>query len=146
MHNSGRSTKLQRGGAIGWYAEVPRWQGSSEGLRNLWAALILAFKTNLPLESYSLEILKCFMSAFILRSSACTVNDIIDRDMDAGVGMPVEFQGSMSWESWHPPLQERTQHRPLPSGRVSVFAAIIFLALQYVVGITFFCLAFSDLA
>ena len=64
-----------------------------------WSLTMAAFKINLPLESYSLEILKCFMSAFILRSSACTVNDIIDRDMDAGVGMLVEFQDSMSWES-----------------------------------------------
>ena len=46
-----------------------------------------AFKINLPFASYGFEIVKCFMGAFILRSSACTVNDIIDRDMDAGVGM-----------------------------------------------------------
>jgi hypothetical protein len=46
-----------------------------------------AFKINLPLASYSFEIVKCFMGAFILRSSACTVNDIFDRNMDAGVGM-----------------------------------------------------------
>ena len=46
-----------------------------------------AFKVNLPLASYGFEIVKCFMGAFILRSSACTVNDIIDRNMDAGVGM-----------------------------------------------------------
>jgi hypothetical protein len=59
---------------------------------SVWSLTMAAFKINLPLKSYGLEILKCFMSAFILRSSACTVNDIIDRDMDAGVGMPVISQ------------------------------------------------------
>ena len=54
-----------------------------------------AFKINLPLASYSVEIVKCFMGAFILRSSACTVNDIIDRNMDAGVGMNIVFSGSI---------------------------------------------------
>ena len=52
-----------------------------------WGLTMAAFKINLPLASYSFEIAKCFMGAFILRSSACTVNDIIDRNMDAGVGM-----------------------------------------------------------
>jgi len=52
-----------------------------------WGLTMAAFKINLPLASYSFEIVKCFMGAFILRSSACTVNDIIDRNMDAGVGM-----------------------------------------------------------
>ena len=52
-----------------------------------WGLTMAAFKVNLPLASYGFEIVKCFMGAFILRSSACTVNDIIDRNMDAGVGM-----------------------------------------------------------
>ena len=47
-----------------------------------------AFKMNLPLKIYGLEILKSFVAAFIIRSSACTVNDIVDRDLDAGVGKP----------------------------------------------------------
>lgn len=44
-----------------------------------------AFRTGLPLKDYALELLKFFIAAFILRSAACTVNDIVDRDMDAGV-------------------------------------------------------------
>jgi hypothetical protein len=52
-----------------------------------WGLTMAAFKINLPFASYGFEIVKCFMGAFILRSSACTVNDIIDRNMDAGVGM-----------------------------------------------------------
>ncbi|KAK7446660.1 hypothetical protein VKT23_014355 [Stygiomarasmius scandens] len=61
-----------------------------------------------------------------MRSSACTVNDIFDRNMDAGV--------------------ERTKNRPLPSGRVSLFAATAFLSFQYIIGITFFYFTVSDLA
>ncbi|KIM41215.1 hypothetical protein M413DRAFT_410751 [Hebeloma cylindrosporum] len=91
-----------------------------------WGLTMAAFKINLPLTSYGFEIVKCFMGAFILRSSACTVNDIIDMNMDAGV--------------------ERTQHRPLPSGRVSVFAATVYLIMQYAIGVVFFYLAFSNLA
>jgi 4-hydroxybenzoate polyprenyltransferase len=45
-----------------------------------------ALTTNLPLSRYSVELGKCFIGAFILRSSACTINDIFDRKMDAGVG------------------------------------------------------------
>ena len=46
----------------------------------------------------------------------------------------------------NPPFQERTKHRPLPSNRVSVFSATVYLAFQYVIGITFFNLAYSNLA
>jgi 4-hydroxybenzoate polyprenyltransferase len=37
----------------------------------------------------------------------------------------------------HPPhvTVERTKGRPLASGRVSVFAAVVYLILQYVVGV-----------
>lgn len=31
-------------------------------------------------------LLKSIFGAFILRSSACTINDIVDRDIDAAVG------------------------------------------------------------
>jgi 4-hydroxybenzoate polyprenyltransferase len=45
-----------------------------------------AFTTNLRLETYGFELSKCMLGAFILRSSACTINDIFDRKVDAGVG------------------------------------------------------------
>lgn len=45
-----------------------------------------AYKTNLPINTYVLDLLKCCGAAFIVRGSACTVNDIFDRKMDAGVG------------------------------------------------------------
>src|SRR5262249_11083449 len=45
----------------------------------------------------------------------CTWNDLVDRDLDARV--------------------ERTRSRPLPSGQVSVAAAVIFLVLLCLVGL-----------
>ena len=49
-----------------------------------------------------------------MRGSGSTYNDIVDRDLDARV--------------------ERTRHRPLASGQVSVGAAKVFLVAQAVVG------------
>src|SRR5246127_2886313 len=50
-----------------------------------------------------------------MRGAGCTWNDIVDRDIDARV--------------------ERTRSRPLPSGQVSLPAAIVFLGLQALVGL-----------
>jgi 4-hydroxybenzoate polyprenyltransferase len=50
-----------------------------------------------------------------MRGAGCTWNDIVDRDIDARV--------------------ERTRSRPLPSGQVSLRAAIAFLILQALVGL-----------
>jgi 4-hydroxybenzoate polyprenyltransferase len=45
-----------------------------------------AHKTALPIQYYAPDLVKCLIGAFIVRSSACTINDIFDKDMDAGVG------------------------------------------------------------
>jgi len=50
-----------------------------------------------------------------MRGAGCTWNDIVDRDIDARV--------------------ERTRSRPLPSGQVSLAAAVVFLVLQALVGL-----------
>ncbi|KDR76866.1 hypothetical protein GALMADRAFT_66166 [Galerina marginata CBS 339.88] len=91
-----------------------------------WGLTMAAFSIRLPLKTYAIELLKCFIGAFILRSSACTVNDIFDRHVDAGV--------------------ERTRNRPLPSGRISVFEATIFLFVQYTIGIIFFYFSLEKIA
>ncbi|KAF7375362.1 4-hydroxybenzoate polyprenyltransferase, mitochondrial [Mycena sanguinolenta] len=91
-----------------------------------WGLTMAAYATGLPLSVYLLHLAKAFIHAFLLRSSACTINDIFDRKMDAGV--------------------ERTKHRPLASGRISVVAAIVYLLLQYVLGVTFFYFTESGLA
>ena len=53
--------------------------------------------------------------AFVMRSAGCTFNDLIDRKIDAQV--------------------ERTRARPLASGAIRPRAAVIFLALQLVLGL-----------
>jgi 4-hydroxybenzoate polyprenyltransferase len=55
------------------------------------------------------------IGAIAMRGAGCTYNDILDRRLDAGV--------------------ERTKGRPLPSGRVSVGAAVAFLIAQALVGL-----------
>jgi 4-hydroxybenzoate polyprenyltransferase len=55
------------------------------------------------------------IGAVAMRGAGSTYNDILDRKLDAGV--------------------ERTRGRPLPSGRVSVRAASIFLVAQSLVGL-----------
>jgi 4-hydroxybenzoate polyprenyltransferase len=106
-----------------------------------------AFKIGLPLKTYSVQLIKCLIAAFIVRSSACTVNDIIDRRMDADVGMYFfEQRLCIAHDYVRNGIPERTQGRPLPSGRISVSSALIFLFVQYFLGISFFYFAFSKLA
>jgi 4-hydroxybenzoate polyprenyltransferase len=54
------------------------------------------------------------IGAVVMRGAGCTLNDIIDRDFDARV--------------------QRTRTRPLPSGAVSLWQAMVFLALQLALG------------
>jgi 4-hydroxybenzoate polyprenyltransferase len=55
------------------------------------------------------------LGAIIMRGAGCTLNDIADRDFDAQVA--------------------RTRSRPIPSGQVSVRAAVVFLVLQCLAGL-----------
>ena len=55
------------------------------------------------------------VGAIAMRGAGCTYNDILDRKLDAWV--------------------ERTRGRPLPSGRVSVKAAAVFLVAEALVGL-----------
>jgi 4-hydroxybenzoate polyprenyltransferase len=54
------------------------------------------------------------IGAVVMRGAGCTLNDIADREYDAKVA--------------------RTRLRPLPSGRVTVSQAIVFMAAQLLVG------------
>jgi 4-hydroxybenzoate polyprenyltransferase len=56
-----------------------------------------------------------FAGAVIMRGAGCTVNDVADHKIDA--------------------LVERTRHRPIPSGRISVSAALVFLVAQLLAGL-----------
>lgn len=53
--------------------------------------------------------------AILMRGAGCTFNDIIDRKLDAAVA--------------------RTRGRPLPSGQVSVWAAVLFMVAQALVAL-----------
>jgi len=55
------------------------------------------------------------IGAFAMRGAGCTYNDIVDRDFDAQVA--------------------RTASRPIPSGAVSITAAVIFLGAQCLIGL-----------
>ena len=61
------------------------------------------------------HLLLFWIGAIAMRGAGCTYNDILDRKLDAGV--------------------ERTRGRPLPSGRASVRSAMVFIALQSLVGL-----------
>lgn len=54
--------------------------------------------------------LSCGVGAFLMRGAGCTWNDITDRDFDAAV--------------------TRTRSRPIPSGQVTVRAALVWMAVQ----------------
>jgi 4-hydroxybenzoate polyprenyltransferase len=45
-----------------------------------------AYHVKLDLPTYWMEMAKFLVAAFIVRGSACTINDIFDRKFDAGVG------------------------------------------------------------
>jgi len=55
------------------------------------------------------------VGALVMRGAGCTFNDIVDRDIDARV--------------------ERTRARPIPSGAVSLRAALLFLLAQLLTGL-----------
>jgi 4-hydroxybenzoate polyprenyltransferase len=55
------------------------------------------------------------LGALVMRGAGCTLNDLADRDFDAQVA--------------------RTRSRPIPSGQVSVKAALAFLILQCLAGL-----------
>jgi 4-hydroxybenzoate polyprenyltransferase len=61
------------------------------------------------------HLLLFLIGAIVMRGAGCTYNDILDRKLDAQV--------------------ERTRNRPLPSSRVTVRAAAVFLVAQALIGL-----------
>ncbi|KNZ74469.1 hypothetical protein J132_06848 [Termitomyces sp. J132] len=57
------------------------------------------FATGLLLQVYGSHLIECFISAFLLCSSTCTVNDIFDREIDAGVEN-FKNNGHLGWIVW----------------------------------------------
>lgn len=61
------------------------------------------------------SIVLCLIGAIVMRGAGCTLNDIVDRDIDDKVA--------------------RTRLRPIPSGQVKVWQAAAFLGLQALIGL-----------
>lgn len=81
-----------------------------------WVSLTLgAIFTRQPFYVFWFEYIAFFIGAIVMRGAGCTYNDIVDRDFDAQVS--------------------RTKERPIPSGRVSLTKAWIFLGFQLMLGL-----------
>ncbi|EIM84130.1 UbiA prenyltransferase [Stereum hirsutum FP-91666 SS1] len=96
------------------YAELMRLHRPSGIILVFWpyafTTTLAAYTVALPIQEYWAILGRFLLVSAIVRGAACTSNDILDRDVDAGV--------------------ERTKTRPLPSGRVSVISACLFVLLQ----------------
>ena len=90
---------------IGWWLLLlPCWWGlalaqiaAGGGWPDLWKALLF------------------LIGAVVMRGAGCTLNDIVDRDIDDKV--------------------ERTRMRPLPAGLISLNGALVFLGAQLLLGL-----------
>ena len=99
------------------YAQLARWDRPIGWWLLLWPCWwSVALATNsLEQISPNLWYLILFLIGSIaMRGAGCTYNDIVDRNIDTQV--------------------ERTKLRPIPSGQISTFRAIIFLVFQALVG------------
>jgi 4-hydroxybenzoate polyprenyltransferase len=77
-----------------------------------WWAIALAS----PTVTTAIGLIVLFsVGAIVMRGAGCTVNDMIDRKIDAQV--------------------ERTRGRPLASGEVGLFGALVFLGLELLLGL-----------
>ncbi|HVO04686.1 MAG TPA: 4-hydroxybenzoate octaprenyltransferase [Candidatus Cybelea sp.] len=85
-----------------WLLLFPGW----------WSLALAAPAGKLP-DGYAMVLFG--IGALVMRGAGCTVNDMVDRDIDAKVA--------------------RTAGRPLASGRLSFKQAVVFLALQLAVGL-----------
>lgn len=78
----------------------------------VWGLFASAYRDRLPMSTVLYHLPFYFIGSVLLHSMACTWNDVCDKDLDAQV--------------------ERTKHRPLPAGSVSVSAALMFALGQLV--------------
>jgi 4-hydroxybenzoate polyprenyltransferase len=87
-----------------WLLLIPCW----------WSVALAAVYTPAT-SAIGWHVLLFFIGAFVMRGAGSTWNDIVDRNLDAGVA--------------------RTRMRPIPSGQVSVPQALAFLVLQALIGL-----------
>ncbi|KAH8983733.1 4-hydroxybenzoate polyprenyl transferase [Lactarius akahatsu] len=77
-----------------------------------WGMTMAARTLSTPLQTYSLNLIYGLVGAALSHSAGCVWDDIVDRKFDRQV--------------------ERTKHRPVADGRVSVPGATVFLAIHIV--------------
>jgi 4-hydroxybenzoate polyprenyltransferase len=80
-----------------------------------WWSLALAEHANGAAYPSLWYVLLFWIGALVMRGAGCTYNDIVDRDIDAGVA--------------------RTRGRPIPSGQVTTKAAAAFMVLLCLIGL-----------
>jgi 4-hydroxybenzoate polyprenyltransferase len=103
---------------FGQLARLDRPIGTWLLLLPCWWSLALATRAGdeVLLDTQLLWLFVLFgLGAVVMRGAGCTVNDILDRHFDKQVA--------------------RTANRPLPSGAVSLRAALIFLFMQLLIGL-----------
>lgn len=101
------------------YAQLARWERPI-GWQLLmwpcwWAAILAAHTVQISAGQLLWFLLLFTVGAFVMRGAGCTFNDLVDQDIDEKVA--------------------RTKSRPLPSGRVSIQNARLFLLAQLLVGL-----------
>ncbi len=97
-----RLARLDR--PIGWWLLLlPCW----------WGLLLAGIANGRGVEVWYAALF--WLGAIVMRGAGCTLNDMVDRDIDAQV--------------------ERTRLRPIAAGRISLPAAFVFLAAQSLIGL-----------
>lgn len=77
----------------------------------LFLPALLSYAVNARLDNFPFKyVFLCFVGAMVARGAGCTINDIWDRNFDKHV--------------------LRTKSRPIASGQLSIFEALIFFVLQ----------------
>lgn len=102
------------------YLELARFDKPAGALLLMWPCwfgVIIAAYQNADALTVLFYLLLFATGSFVMRGAGCLVNDIIDKDLDAQV--------------------ERTKTRPLPSGRLTLKQAYVFLGLLVSIG---FCI------
>tara|TARA_Y100000588_G_C13932204_1_gene786292 strand:- start:427 stop:768 length:342 start_codon:yes stop_codon:yes gene_type:complete len=80
----------------------------------LWG-LTLGYYFNNQTTLYLKYLMMFFLGSVLMRSAGCIVNDIVDRDLDKKV--------------------RRTKKRPIASGKISIFEALIYVVLLCLVAL-----------
>lgn len=123
------AARLARLAGLGWVANLPeKWIPYAELMRiekpvgalllllpSFWGITMAAYSVAAPLTTTLSAVALFTIGAFVMRGAGCTINDILDRNLDNQVA--------------------RTIERPIASRRVSVPQAVTWLAAQCFAGL-----------